>query len=176
MRKILIAAILVVSMYLSCTSVLADPVVNDITLDPSVPAPLATVTFMANISGEDITSVYINIKECKDDFCYIDSLNESMELDEESGEYQATVTLTKSDVNNIEYWLEVESGGAWFDFSDDFVQLFLDVPEDGDDGDDGTNGDTDGSSTDSDDTPGFELVALFVGLAILVFIMRRKRI
>jgi hypothetical protein len=169
MKKILVAAIVVIGLYLTSASVLADPVVNEITLDPSVPAPLATVTFTANITGEDITGVYINIKECKDDFCYLDSLNESMDLVDDL--YQVDVELTKSDVNNIEYWLEIESGGVWYSFADDFVQLYLDVPEDGDNGDDG-NGDT----TDSDDSPGFELIVFFLGIAILIFILRRKRI
>jgi ABC-type Fe3+-hydroxamate transport system substrate-binding protein len=153
-------------------STAAEPVAEDITItiSPTAPAPLSTVTINATVSGEDIDEVFLKIKECKDTFCY---LSENYTMTEIApGEYQVVVTLEYSDVNNIGYQLVINSNGTWYDFftEDNIVYTWLTITPS-----DGGNGDGDGTGDGTGGTPGFELVLMLVSIAVIVFILQRKR-
>jgi len=161
MKCTLITTILILSCFASSFIVIAEPT-YEITLDPSGPAPLATITFTAEISSDDtISEVYLVVKECRDDICYIDGFNESMS-EITSGQYEKEITLTHSDANNIEYWLVINSNGTWYDYQTDFEQKDLKETANGGNG-------------DSNKTPGFEMTVFIVSIALLLIIFKKKR-
>jgi len=167
MNERLLICVLLLGMFLVNVTVVgaADPTVDEMTLDPVIPAPASTVTFTAKLSGDTITEVYLIVKECKD-ICYTPGHNESM-TEISSGEYQKEITLIHSDATNIEYWLVVNSGETWHSFQNDYEQLYLSTSSNGDTG----NGDDGGSNQ----SPGFELIVLMVSIGIILFVFKRKR-
>jgi hypothetical protein len=174
--KKMVRICLLVSVFISmlAISVAAQPVPEDITItiSPAAPAPLSTVTINATVSGEDIDEVFLKIKECKDTFCY---LPENFSMTEIApGEYQLETTLEHGDANNIGYQLVINSNGTWYDFytEEHMVYTWLTVEtSDGENGD----GDGDGTGDGTGGTPGFELVLMLVSIAVIVFILQRKR-
>lgn len=165
-KNVLIATIVILGLCVSSAGVMAVPVV-EVTIDPVEPEPLSTVTINATITSEDdIDEVFLRIKECRDDFCYLDKDFSMTEI--APGEYQVNVTLEHSDANNIGYQLVINSNGTWYNFftPEDMICTYLKTTSsDGqqDDGGDGTG------------TPGFELVLMIVSIAIIVFMLQRKR-
>lgn len=129
-------------------------------MDPSNPAPKSTITFTATVSGGTISKVYLVIKECKDNLCHIEGFNESMDKTP-SGQYEKEITLNYSDTNNIEYYLVIKSDGIWYDFQDSKIQKDLNTAS---------------GNSNSNKTPGFELIVFVISIAILLFITRQKRV
>jgi hypothetical protein len=161
LRKVLISVIIISGLYISTTTVLADPTV-DIEIEPQNPAPSSTVTFTGIITGDSVTEVFINVIECKGDICFAKPVvNSSMNKNNE-GEYQLDVTLSHSDADSIKYWTVVKSNGNWYDFQQDETLVLLSTSS-------GTNNGT------SNNTPGFELLIMLLSVAILIFIIKRKR-
>lgn len=150
-------------------SVAADEPVFDITISPTAPIPLSTVTINATVSGDNVTEVFLKLKECKDTFCYLAENYTMTEI--ASGEYQLVVTLEHGDANNIGYAPIINCNGTWYDFfANEETITYVDLtitPSDGqsDDGGDDTGG----------GTPGFELVLMLISIAVIVFILQRKR-
>jgi hypothetical protein len=154
MKKILFGAI--VLLCLLSVSIKADPVVDDITLDPGQPSPGATVIFTAEVTGNQISNVYLIIQECKsDDFCFTRT-NESMNK-VENGKYEKSLTLKHSDATYIQYFLNINEGGTWYSFDSDIEKTYLKIEE------------------DEDSSPGFELLVFIISLIILIFIIKKKR-
>ena len=150
-------------------SVISQPVAEDIdlTISPAAPTPLSTVTINATISGDYvINETFLRIKECKDTFCYLDTNYSMTEIG--AREYQAVITLEHDDANNIGYQIVINSNGTWYDFftEDHIFYEWLTVESS-----DGGGGDSDGAGG----TPGFELVLMLVSIAVIVFILQRKR-
>jgi hypothetical protein len=153
MKKILFGAI--VLLCLISVLIKADPVVEDITLDPVQPSPGATVTFTADVSGDQINGVHLIILECKGvDLCFPRS-NYSMD-EIETGKYQKSITLKKSEATYIQYFLEINQGGTWYSFESEIEKTNLKIDEE-------------------DSTPGFELLVFIISLIILIFIIKKKR-
>ena len=153
MKKILLGAI--VFLCLLSVSVKADPGVNEITLNPGKPSPAATVTFTADISGDQIDGVYLIVQECQgEDLCFPRSNNSMNEI--ESGKYQKSVTLKKSEATYIQYFLEINEDGTWYSFDSSIEKTYLDTGKE-------------------DSSPGFEFLVFIISLIILIFIIKRKR-
>ena len=161
--SILIVCSVFLCLYLSISSVMAQPAV-DITFEPEEPAPESTITFTATVSGENISEVYICLSECKEGLCYADSFNESMDEISE-GVYQKEITMIHSDATYIEYWAVFNDNGTWYDFQEETANLKTSSDDNGDT----TNGD------DTDDTPGFEMILILLSLVALIFLFKRKR-
>jgi len=156
MKKILFGAI--VLLCLLSVSIKADPVVDDITLDPATPIPGSTVTFTADLSGGTFDGVFLIIQECQgEDLCFPRS-NYSMD-EIETGKFQKSITLKKSEATYIQYFLEINEGGTWYSYDSDIEKTNLKTTED--------EGD--------DSSPGFELLVFIISLIILIFIIKRKR-
>ena len=164
---ILAGGLLFLGLYLLVNSVSAQPVVTGVTITPEHPTPMSTITFNVNVTGENITGVYLNVRECKGDFCYAQGFNESMDM-VASGEYQKEITLKHSDADNIEYWFVINSNGTWYDLQKDQTITYLSTSSgeinNGSSGKNGSNG-----------TPGFEIVLLLFSIVLLIFILKRKR-
>lgn len=165
MRNILFVSMLMLGLCISTLAIVAvsQPTIISITHSPDKPAPKSTITFNARLSGDNISEVYITVKECEGDFCYAKRHNVSMQ-EVADGEYQADVTLIQGKADNIGYWLIIKSDGAWYDFKDDFEELDLKT---------GSNGQN--NNGNSNNSPGFELILVLISIAIIVFIFNRKR-
>ena len=101
MRRInvTITAALVLFFYLSLTTVAAQPIVEELTIEPGEPTTLSTITFTAVITSEDdIGEVRLIIEECKVGLCYLSS-NESMDMIEDTQEAFGGYFLNKDSIN-----------------------------------------------------------------------------
>ena len=133
-----------------------DPVIQDIDYTPTDLYPLSTITFTATVLGDNLT-VYVFVEECRDDLCYADTQNVTMD---KTGAtlYEKAITLKHEDANNIHYQIKVESGGLWYESSLEEVNL-------------------EGEEIDGDDdTPGFEgilLIVAMLGAGIILLIKKR---
>lgn len=146
--------------FLMSSMAVAEPTVLEITSEPGHLAPLSTITFTARLSGENISEVYIIVKECKgEDQCFFPKINESMTKDA-MGEYQAKVTLKHAKADNIGFWLVVKSDdGFWYDFQDDVKKIGLTV----------------GPSDDDKGIPGFELVTMIFVIVMILFVFKKRK-
>jgi hypothetical protein len=153
-------------------SLAADPMLTNITLDPTDPEPTDTITFTAIIESEETpTSVYIIVQECKADICFKDGYNESMAL-VDTDQYQGQVTLGRADATYIKYHVEILSNGVWY--ASDIIEFNLTIEQNGN-GENGDNGTPNGENGDNgDSTPGFELLAFLIA-GVIIISLRRKR-
>lgn len=162
MKRILTATIVILGLCVSSVSVIAEPVVEDVTIDPEEPEPLDTVTITATITSEDdIEEVTLKIKECKADLCWT-PVTYDMILD--NGNYTATHELEYAAATYFGYSFIITSNGNITET--EFVNVTLKL--------DSGNGDTNGGDEDGG-IPGFELVPLLVAILIGVLLLRRKR-
>ena len=152
--EILITTIVMVMIYISSSIVLAEPAVEDISLNPTSPLPKSAITFTATVTGDQIDEVYLIIQECKQDLCF-PRTNASMNK-VGSRKYQTSITLKESDSTYIQYWLNINEDGTWYSFDEDITKTNL-------------------STKQEDSTPGFELLVFIISLIILLFIINRKR-
>lgn len=151
MKKIIFGAIVFLCLFTFCIK--ADPVVNDITLNPADPSPKSTITFTVTITGDEIDEVNLILQECNEELCF-QKINQTM-TKLESGKYQTSVTLSKSSATYIQYWVETKESGLWFGSDADLIKKNLKVNQ--------------------DDSPGFELLVFFISIIILIFIIKKKR-
>ena len=165
MRKILTATIVLLGLCISSAIVSAEPVVEDVTIDPAEPEVLDTVTITATItSDEDIDEVIIRIKECDENMCMP---TESFEMDLENGKYTLTHDLSYTKATYFGYQFIITTNGN--ETETEFVNVTIKPEENGGNGGNGGDGNGNGG------IPGFELVPLFVATLIIIFYLRRKR-
>ena len=134
---------------------------TNITINPTEPAPLSKITFNAQITGKNVTNVKIYVQECNQNICYAVWHNETMSQIS-SDEYQSSITLTHADATYINYWLVVIADGTEYNLIDDKVTLNLKINN--------TNENNDNKS------PGFELIVVIIGITLLAFIPKKKRL
>jgi hypothetical protein len=165
-RKLLLCIAVMSIVGTAVGSTLAAPTIGPVTLTPEHPSPLSNITFSVDITGDDITAVYLIYKECDPSICKVNR-NISMEQTTDDT-YEVTTTLTYNDATYITYHLEVNSNGTWTRTDHVNVTLTPETPDNGN-----HNNGTDGTNNKS--TPGFEII-LFAGAAgILLMLMGRKR-
>lgn len=142
----------------------ADPIVGDILVTPSHPAPLSDVTFSVEIEGNDISSVRLIVRECNKEtgICHAPPQNVSMS-NVGGNTYKAEVTLIHDDVTSITYNIEIKSEGKWIESDESTTTLNV------------KSEDTDSNGNDSNDTPEFEILAFLVAVICVVMILKRKR-
>ncbi len=130
-----------------------------ITVTPSAPTALSTVTISTPISGEAPSEVRVTVEECNGNtgICYPDIQNVSMPL-VGSSIYRANVTLKHSDATYITLKVVTKSSGVWQEASQKRVNLSA-TP-------DGNNGKK---------SPGFELVVFVVAIGVILIALGRKR-
>lgn len=169
MKKIIILLIGMLFFGLCITTVSAEPTVNEITTVPAKPIPLSTVKVIATITGENIISVKLTVAECDDEQCFISHPPIEMNMNE-NGKYEVELTLEddKNRANHIQYQFTVNDSGTEYPLTNENWKTYLDLQNAGD-GDD-INGDGNGN-----DTPGFEILTLFIALIIGIFIYKKKR-
>jgi len=145
----------------SASTVLADPTVVQVAIDPAKPLPLSTITFNATIrSNETIDEVWLLAQECRADLCFIDKWNESMSMI--NGAYQTTITLIHKEAAQIKYHFAIKNNGTWFNTETTVINLRIDE-----------NNNVPQNTSGNNATPGFELVLLFISAGLVL--MRRQR-
>lgn len=147
----------------------AEPTINNITTVPESPAPLSTITIIADISGEDISKVNLTVSECNDTACFLNQ-KVNMALNQD-GKYEAQITLKDSEgrANHLQYLFKVAlEDGTEYHLSEDLWKVYLDLGENG-----GENNNEDDNGEDG--TPGFELLFLFIAIFISFLYYNKKR-
>ena len=175
-RQLYLVSILSSLLLLTIPLSTADPIVSNITLDPTDPGPTETITFTATIENEEVpTNVYIIVQECNPDICYKDGYNESMALID-TNQYQGQVSLGRDDATYIKYHVEILSNGVWY--ASDIIPFNLTIEENGNGDTNGENGDdgtpNGGNGDNGDSTPGFELLTFLIA-GVIILSIRRKR-
>jgi len=134
----------------------ADPANIDIIIEPSEPTPLSTITFTVTIDNtSNIEEVRLIFQECQDDLCFIDKWNESMTMINEV--YQTTITLIHEQATQGKYAIAVEANETWFYSEQAFIDLKIDEQHNSNE-----------NTPNHNSTPGFELVALFISMGLMV--------
>jgi len=133
-----------------------------ITVTPSEPAALSTVTISVPISGEAPSEVRVTVEECngRTGICYSDIQNVSMPLIS-SSIYRTDVTLKHSDATYITCKIVAKISGVWQESSEKRVNL---------------SENTNGNNGDGKKTPGFEIVVFVIAIGISLIVIGRKRV
>ncbi|HWR27851.1 MAG TPA: hypothetical protein VN377_05395 [Candidatus Thermoplasmatota archaeon] len=133
-----------------------------ITVTPSQPAALSTVTISVPISGEAPSEVRVTVEECngRTGICYPDIQNVSMPLIS-SSIYRADVTLKHTDATYITVNIVAKISGVWQESSGKRVN-FSENP--------------DGNDGDGKKSPGFEVVVFVIAIGVILILIGRKRV
>ena len=175
--KLVIGVLLLGMFLINTTFAGADPTYEDITVEPAEPERFSEVNFSVEITGDNISEVYIKVQECKDtdtgtgEVCSPTILNETM-ASSDGITWTGTATLEWDSTTIGHCWLVIKDNGTWYDYASNKLNKLTDftvvAPDDG--------GDEDGDGSDSGGTPGFELVIVMISLLVAVSLYKRKRI
>lgn len=166
-KKILVLSIVFIGLCISSSGVVADPVVEDVVIEPAEPERLSTITITATItSDEEIETVNLVIKECRgtpeeSGLCYTPETYEMTAVGNDT--YTVDYTLHYNDAGYFGYHFEIDG----VSIPDEDINVVLKVGASnggGDDDGDGDNG-----------SPGFELITLLAAITIGVILLKRKR-
>jgi hypothetical protein len=147
----------------SFTVIGAEPKVE---LNPSKPTPLSKITFNVEISEQDANNVELYIQECssKAGICYSDS-RKNLVMDKVNDfEYKVSTELIRKEADYIQYNISVETESGWVHY-DDLITVNLDLKSN-----------NSGNGGGDNETPGFEIIILILGVAIVIFILGKKRL
>ena len=162
-RKIIVfVALAVMSLFGTSIGVAAAPTIGEVVLNPEIPTPQSDVTFSVNVTGDDVSSVWLILEECKQGLCY---QKENISMTKEGEIYETEVTLGHEETTYITYYVEVNSNGEWT-HSESVNLTLAEKP----------NGDQHGDNGNGKKTPGFELVPFIVAAGLAVLLLRRKRL
>ena len=160
-RKILITMCVMISIFMSSATVLAE-IDATIDIDPEIPKRKDTISFTADITtDETIQTVTLKVQECNVQVCFSPDI---VTMDKIGDTYTGEVTLSRSDTIYIQYWLEIETDMQTNET--EIIKVDLDTSS--------TNGDTNRDS-DSNGSPGFELIIVIIAIFIGVVLLNRKR-
>jgi hypothetical protein len=148
-----VAFILVITIVMSVTTLGDDPVIQNIDYTPKNPEALSTIVFTATVIGDSPT-VYVFVEECRDDLCYADVQNVTMDKIDTT-QFEKAITLRHGEANIIHYQIIVESNGMWYNSS--LMEFSLN-----------------GQETDGNGTPGFEGVILIAAVVGLITILKKR--
>jgi hypothetical protein len=158
---LLFAAVMIFLISIFSSKVLANPIVEQVSIDPAKPHPLSTITFNATIqSNESIDEVRLFVQECRVDLCFVYGFNISMEK-VTNDTYQAQCTLIQKEATQIKYYLRIACNKTWFNSNITFIPLVIDAQEN-----------TSQDSHDLVSTPGFEPSVVIVSIAFILFFNR----
>ena len=158
----ILTAIFFSSLLLLTLNVSAETTVN-YTIYPEEPTPQSDVTITAVIDDITITSVYLEMQECAGDVCFGWDTNVSMNPTGEENTYNAVTSLEHEDATYFSLRVVIERDETWETTTGYKVNIDLSDPG---------NGDND----NGDNTPGFEMILLFIAILAGVILYGRKRL
>jgi len=142
----------------SVSTVLANPTIVRVTIAPTKPLPLSTITFNATIlCNETIDEVRLLVQECRVDLCFVHDFNISMEKIT-NDTYQGQCTLIEEEATQIKYHLKIACNETWYTSNTTFIPLASD-----------TKKNTSQDSHNPVSTPGFEPSVVIVSIAFILF-------
>ena len=102
-------------------------IVEDITLNPTNPTPLDTITFSISLIGDLHFNGSLIVQECdfKTGICYN---VQNISLPGNSLEHVINVTLTHADATYISYWVSIKNesdAGVWIDYDAKKINLTI---------------------------------------------------
>ena len=154
--------VIIFGMFFSNNSVLA---INAITIEiiPESPEPKSEIDIIASIDMEGVELVHIQIQECdiNTGICYVRENISLSKLDDNS--YKTSYKLKESKATYIQYDLIVKTGLGWETLIKEKKTDLLISDNNGN----GGNG--------NQDTPGFEILGIFLGILIIMLYFKRKR-
>ena len=151
------AAVMIFLISIFSSKVLANPTVEQVTIDPAKPQPLSTITFNATIlSNENISEVWLLVQECRADLCFVHSFNISMEK-MTNDTYQAQCTLIQKEATQIKYHLKIACNKTSYTTNTTFIPLVIDAQKNT-------------SQNDPVSTPGYEASVVIASIAFIFII------
>lgn len=169
--KILLIGILFLGLCFSNFAI-AEPSVGTVTINPTEPVLKSDVTLKVIITDleREVSSVALWVKECDENTGLCDNpFSVEMTSTAVENEYLSNFTLKFNTATFFDYWFDVESGGNTTLLKDDsYTVEYGTVSTNGGNGDGSDN-------TDDNDSPGFELIALFVSVFAAIAIYKKKR-
>ena len=158
-KKLIIVNLLCIFLFFSIVNtVQADPTVGEIKLNPPRPAPQSDVTISTDITGGDISKVRLIINECDKEtgVCHVPR---NISMSKKSGNtYEAKVTLEWEEVTSITYHISLESNGKWIEYDEHTTKLS-----------------TGGSSSGSNESPGFGIFVFLVAIIGVIVYYKKLR-
>ena len=153
-RNVILMGLIIIIFLLNVTIVSAeDPTVI---VNPTKPNIKSEITFNAEFSEGGISNVELIVQECNNQICYADKLNSNM-IEKETNTFSGSVKLTHKDATYIKYWIDYDLNGE----SKSYGPIEIDLKK---------------TSSNSNDTPGFELIILFLSILIFTGFISRKRL
>ena len=159
-RKIIFGSLLIFILGISITSVAVAETTVSYTIDPEEPKRQSDVTVTLEVEDEDITEIYLEMRECRNDLCYDWNTNVSM-VDKGDNTYDVEITLEYDDATYFSLRPIINRNGEWEILT--IKEVDIDVTSSG-------NGDGDNG------TPGFEMVLLLISIVMGTAIIKRKRL
>jgi len=166
MRNILVVSIVFLGLCLAGSGVVAESVVSNVSVSPTEPEPLSTITITATItSDEEIETVNLVIKECigtpeESGLCYTPETKEMTSAGDDI--YTIDYSLQHSDAGYFGYHFEING----VEYGDGDTNVVLKA---------GSSNGGNGGGDDDNGSPGFELISLLIAISIGVFLLKRKR-
>ena len=161
-KNIFIISIVFFSIFLFSNNILADDIAT-IEIIPEKPAPESNIEIKAIIDMEAIDQIYVIIQECdiNTGICYE---RQNISLNKISdNEYKTSLKLKESKATYIQYNLLVKSELGWETLIEEEKTNLLIT----------NNGN--GNANGNEDTPGFEIIVLFLAIISLILFNKRKR-
>jgi hypothetical protein len=126
MKKVIV---ILCALLCSTTAVTIVPstIVEDITLNPTNPAPLDTITFSISLVGDLPFNGSLIVKECNfstDSYYAVQNIS----LPGNSLEHTINVTLMQADATYISYWVSIKNesdNGTWTDYDAKILNLTI---------------------------------------------------
>jgi len=162
-KLILLAVVISVFGATPSSALAAGPTFGEITLSPTAPTALSTITLSVILSGDTPSEVRVTVEECngRTGICYPDIQNVSMSLSN-AGNYKTNVTLKHADATYITCYVVAKTSGTWTSSPKKNVNLS-----------ENTNG-NDGN--DDKKSPGFEVVLFVIAIGVSFIVLARKRV
>jgi hypothetical protein len=155
---LLFATVIILLFSIFSFKALANPIVEQVIIEPAKPHPRSTIIFNATIlSNESIDEVRLFVQECRVDLCFAYGFNISMEKTI-NDTYQAQCTLIQKEATLIKYHLRIACNKTWYTSNITFIPLVIDAQEN-----------TSQDSHDPVSTPGFETSFVLVSIAFILF-------
>jgi len=117
MKKVVVILCALVCV-ITAVAVVPSTIVDDITLNPTNPAPLDTITFSISLVGDLHFNGSLMVEECNFNtgICYA---VQNISLARNSLEHAINVTLMHADATYISYWVSIKNesdNGTWTDY------------------------------------------------------------
>jgi hypothetical protein len=161
-KLIMFAVVICVFGATAGSALAAGPTFGGITVSPTSPTALSTVTLSVILSGDTPSEVRVIVEECngRTGICYPDIQNVSMSLFS-AGNYKANVTLKHADATYITCQVVAKTSGTWTSSLKENVNL---------------SENTNGNDGNDDKTPGFEVVLFIIAIGVSLIVLARKRV